>query len=81
MKNHALQIIPSCSLMSLNHKSPTQKWSLIGALPTLQLASPSIPCSLQIAHVALVAVEDEKEEEEEEWSGGGGGVTERENAD
>ena len=39
-----------------------------------------LPCSLQIAHVALVAVEDEKEEEEE-WSGGGGGVTERANAD
>ena len=81
MKNHALQIIPSCSLMSLNHKCPTQKWSLIGAFPTLQLASPSFPCSLQIAHVALVAVEDEKEEEEE-WSGGGdGGVRERANAD
>ena len=49
-------------------------------LPNAAAGFTFLPCSLQIAHVALVAVEDEKEEEEE-WSGGGGGVTERANAD
>ena len=60
MKNHASQIIPARpgarppSLMSLNHKSQTQKWPLIGAATATHLSwAPAAACPAAACKLAM----------------------------